>query len=723
MPSASTWPSLIRRTSLKWRTSSRRRAAPARSRNRFEVSFASPTGPLPSLSRAAKASFYVVCRLFVGESPAHRIAGLRDVALGEHDLEQVRVPLGRAEHFGAAVEIDPPDAAEALVEALRIELANALPVAVEALRPGVERERVAAAQVLDVQHFEAGALHLDDGIGKARDPAAGKHVAADEELGLEASDVADEMQHAEAAGLEEPGVRLHHLGELVAPRMLEGADRDHLVVLAARIAEIAEHLQGAAEPPPLDLAAHHVGLRGGGIDARDSHPEALMGVEHEAAESGADVDYLLARRKQQLPRHVVDLVPLRFLERACAFLPVRAGVHHQRVVEPQAVEIGAERVVAFGVLLRSRPAAVGVHELVPAVAHVREPVHPVVARLHAVRERRREAALHVELAKAMAAGMEGGMDRPKPLVRVRNWWHEPRFSNASWRQARTNADFHYALGPEFYRLWLDDPLMMYTCAYWKEGTRTLEEAQRNKIDHVARKLLLAPGEEVVDIGAGFGGFMFHAHERFGVRVTGVNTTASQPDIVRGEIERRRLGGTLQVLSDFRDARREYDKVVSIGTLEHAGRDQLAQVVQAHARFLKPGGLGMLHFIGHIGHFQTEFFIRRYVFPGGWIPSLADTIVEMERAGLEVLDIENLRRHYALTLDAWGERFDRNWERIRKLDPQRFDERFRRVWRVYLYGCAEMFRSPQGRLHLFQVLFSKGNVTRGSYPMGREFLYR
>ncbi|TMH94554.1 MAG: class I SAM-dependent methyltransferase [Betaproteobacteria bacterium] len=326
------------------------------------------------------------------------------------------------------------------------------------------------------------------------------------------------------------------------------------------------------------------------------------------------------------------------------------------------------------------------------------------------------------LAKAMAAGMEGGMDRAKPLVRVRNWWHELRFSNASWRQARTNADFHYALGPEFYRLWLDDPLMMYTCAYWTEGTRTLEEAQKNKIDHVARKLLLAPGEEVVDIGAGFGGFMFHAHERFGVRVTGVNTTASQADMVRGEIERRRLGGTLQVLSDFRDARREYDKVVSIGTLEHAGRDQLAEVVRAHAKFLKPGGLGMLHFIGHVGHFQTEFFIRKHVFPGGWIPSLAQTIVEMERAGLEVLDIENLRRHYALTLDAWGERFDRNWERIRKLDPKRFDERFRRVWRVYLYGCAEMFRSPRGHTHLFQIVFSKGNVTQASYPMSRGFLY-
>ena len=334
-----------------------------------------------------------------------------------------------------------------------------------------------------------------------------------------------------------------------------------------------------------------------------------------------------------------------------------------------------------------------------------------------------ELDIEGSVAKAMAAGMDGGMADPRPLVAVRNRWHELRFANSTWAQAKKNAEFHYALGTEFYRLWLDDPLMMYTCAYWKEGTRSLEQAQRNKIEHVARKLRLQPGEEVVDIGSGFGGFMFHAHEHFGVRVTGINTTGAQVEMVRKEIERRRLGASLAVIdTDFRDARREYDKVVSIGTLEHAGRDQLEEVVRAHARFLKPGGLGMLHFIGHVGSYQTEFFIRKHVFPGGWIPGLADTIAEMERAGLEVLDIENLRRHYALTLDAWGERFDRNWERIRALDPRKFDERFRRVWRSYLYGCAEMFRSPRGYTHLFQIVFSKGNVTRASYPMSRGFLY-
>jgi cyclopropane-fatty-acyl-phospholipid synthase len=326
------------------------------------------------------------------------------------------------------------------------------------------------------------------------------------------------------------------------------------------------------------------------------------------------------------------------------------------------------------------------------------------------------------LAAALATGMEGGLDQPRVLTAVRNWWHELLFANASARQSKKNAEFHYALTPEFYKLWLDDPLMLYTCAYWKDGVRTLEEAQRAKCDHVARKLLLKAGEEVVDVGSGFGGFMLHAHEHYGVKVTAINTTGSQAEHARREIERRRLGASLQMHGDFRSAPGEFDKVASIGCLEHAGRGQLGEVIRAHARYLRKGGLGLIHFIGHVGRFQTDFFIRKYVFPGGWIPSLADVVVEMEKAGLEVLDVENLRRHYALTLDVWAERFDRNWERIRALDPQRFDERFRRIWRLYLYGCAEMFRAPNGRTHLFQIVFSKGNVSRADYPMGRDYMY-
>jgi len=326
------------------------------------------------------------------------------------------------------------------------------------------------------------------------------------------------------------------------------------------------------------------------------------------------------------------------------------------------------------------------------------------------------------LPRALAAGMQGGMDEPTPLVRWLNRWHEFLYTNSSSHQANRNAEFHYALTPEFYRLWLDDPYMFYTCAYWTDEARTLEDAQRAKADHVARKVRLQPGDDVVDVGSGFGGFLMHAAMHYDVRITSINTTGSQAEHARRQIEKFGIRNAVQMHADFRTNPRQFDKVVSIGCLEHAGRDQLGDVIRSHASLLKPGGLGLIHFIGHVGRHDTDYFIRKYIFPGGWIPSLADVTVEMEKAGLEVVDVENLRRHYAITLDHWAERFDRNWERIRALDPRRFDERFRRIWRVYLYGCAEMFRSPVGHTHLFQIVFSKGNVSRSSYPMTRDFLY-
>jgi cyclopropane-fatty-acyl-phospholipid synthase len=330
-----------------------------------------------------------------------------------------------------------------------------------------------------------------------------------------------------------------------------------------------------------------------------------------------------------------------------------------------------------------------------------------------------------DLRQAFRVAFESGFDRkPGPLVWLRNQWHELRLSNRSIEQAKINARFHYGHGADFYGYWLDRDLMMYTCGYWKEGTRTVEEAQRNKVEHVCRKVQLKPGETVVDIGCGFGGFMFHASQYHGVKSCGINTTTEQVEWLRGEVRRRGLADQIEAReADFREVHAQFDKVVSIGVLEHAGRDQLKAVVKAHADFLKPGGLGMLHFIGHVGVRNTEFYIRRHVFPGGWIPSLAETIVAMEECGLEIVDIENLRRHYALTLDAWTERFDRHWREIQILDPRKFDERFRRVWRTYLVSCAEMFRSPHSRTHLFQIVFSKGNLSKDSYPMSRAFLYQ
>jgi cyclopropane-fatty-acyl-phospholipid synthase len=319
---------------------------------------------------------------------------------------------------------------------------------------------------------------------------------------------------------------------------------------------------------------------------------------------------------------------------------------------------------------------------------------------------------------------ESGFDStPHAVNRLENEWLEVRHANRDPATAKANARAHYGLGTPFFSRWLDEPLMMYTCAYWPEGTTTLEEAQRNKIDHVCRKIRLSPGERYVDIGCGFGGFMLRALETRGALGTGVNTTTEQVDWLREQIARQGLADRLAVReADFREVDAEYDKVVSIGVLEHAGRDQLPEVIRAHADFLKTGGIGMLHFIGHLGPHETELFIRKHVFPGGWIPALSDVLEEMERCGLEVIDIENLRRHYAPTLDAWAERFDRCWVEIQALDPKRFDEKFRRIWRTYLVGCAEMFRSPFGYTHLFQIVFSKGNVTHASYPMSRAHLY-
>src|SRR6266566_463425 len=261
------------------------------------------------------------------------------------------------------------------------------------------------------------------------------------------------------------------------------------------------------------------------------------------------------------------------------------------------------------------------------------------------------------LAHAFRAGMDAGFDgEPTFLVKVRNWWHELRYSNASIAQAKANARFHYGPGQDFYREWLDEVGMAYTCSWFADGSKRLEEAQVAKMDHVCRKVLLNRGDTFADIGSGWGNLLFYAWEKYGALGTGINTTTEQVQETRAEIKRRGLEGKIEVLErDFREVPRQFDKLLSIGTLEHAGRDQLPEVIRAHAEYLKPGGLGVIHFIGHVGVRDTEFWIRKYIFPGGWIPSLAEAIVWCERCGLEVVDIENLRRNYALTLDDWPRR--------------------------------------------------------------------
>ena len=329
-----------------------------------------------------------------------------------------------------------------------------------------------------------------------------------------------------------------------------------------------------------------------------------------------------------------------------------------------------------------------------------------------------------DLREIMAVGLDAGFDQSAGLlVSLRNRWHGLRFNNRTGASPKENARFHYGLGAEFYSKMLDEPYLMYTCAYYEHLGQSVVEAQIAKMEHVARKVLLAPGERVLDMGCGFGGFMFYAAEQHGAHVTGVNTTPEQANWVKEKIAAKGLQDQLTMHeADVREGFGVYDKVVSIGVLEHAGRHQLREVIRAHADALKPGGLGLIHFIGHVADRPTDFFIRKYIFPGGWIPSLSKALDALEAEGLEVLDVENLRRHYALTLDGWTEKFDANWPAIKAMDPERFDERFVRIWRTYLLGCAEMFRAQNSHTNLFQIVFSKPNVSMDNYPMTRRHLY-
>jgi cyclopropane-fatty-acyl-phospholipid synthase len=282
-------------------------------------------------------------------------------------------------------------------------------------------------------------------------------------------------------------------------------------------------------------------------------------------------------------------------------------------------------------------------------------------------------------------------------------------------RARGNIAYHYDLTPEFYSLFLDESLT-YSCGYFKNEDDSLDEAQRNKYDHIARKLMLGPSDTLVDIGCGWGGMLLRSASKYGIKGVGVTLSSNQSLYGSQRIEELGLGERIEVrLQDYRQLTGKFDKFVSIGMFEHVGKRFIPVYMRKVAGLLKNGGVGLLHTIAKEVESATDAWIQRYIFPGGYLPSLSETIREMGRAGLCVLEIEGLRLHYGRTLDCWIANFERNIAKIREM----FDERFVRMWRLYLNVSSAGFKYNGTRL--YQILFSKG--LNNGLPMVRDYMYR
>jgi cyclopropane-fatty-acyl-phospholipid synthase len=282
-------------------------------------------------------------------------------------------------------------------------------------------------------------------------------------------------------------------------------------------------------------------------------------------------------------------------------------------------------------------------------------------------------------------------------------------------RARENIHHHYDIGNDFYRLWLDEQLV-YTCAYYPAQTETLEEAQQAKLDYVCRKLRLKPGDRVVDAGCGWGALALHMARHYGASVKAFNISHEQIAFAR---ERARIEGLEDrvefIEDDYRNMSGEYDAFASIGMLEHVGIANYGQLGELIQRVLTPAGRGLIHSIGRDYPMPINAWIDRRVFPGAQPPSIGEMMGLFETSGLSVLDVENLRLHYARTLDHWSERFEQSVDRVREM----FDESFVRVWRMYLASSIAAFRS--GTLQLFQVIFThSGN---NDIPWTRRYLCR
>jgi cyclopropane-fatty-acyl-phospholipid synthase len=270
----------------------------------------------------------------------------------------------------------------------------------------------------------------------------------------------------------------------------------------------------------------------------------------------------------------------------------------------------------------------------------------------------------------------------------------------SIRTARRNVHHHYDLGNDFYQSWLDEQLV-YTCAYFDTPDRTLDEAQRAKLDLVCRKVRLQPGETVIEAGCGWGALALHMARAYGVTVKAFNLSHEQIAFARERAAREGLAGRVEFIEDdYRNVSGECDAFVSVGMLEHVGYkdyDHLSDVLTRVVR--RANGRSLLHFIGRDIARPLNVWIRRRIFPGAYVPTLAEVVTRITSpARMSVLDVENLRLHYARTLAHWAERFGAIEQQVRT----RYGEEFRRAWELYLAGSEAAFAS--GHLQLFQVVF-------------------
>ena len=319
-----------------------------------------------------------------------------------------------------------------------------------------------------------------------------------------------------------------------------------------------------------------------------------------------------------------------------------------------------------------------------------------------------------------------------------NWWREIRQNARSRARHQVHADaqqiqFHYDVSDAFYELWLD-PMRLYSCAYFGAPAMTLAQAQQAKLDHICRKLMLAPGERFLDIGAGWGALLIWAAEHYGVRAHGITLSRNQHAHVNQLIEARGLSGRVTMaLRDYRDLpeAEPYDKIASVGMFEHVGRAQMPAYFAKIYRLLKPGGLLLNHGITAGGTRNHQLgagmgdFIERNIFPGGELMHVSKVAAVMSEAGFEPLDLENLRPHYARTLWTWSDALEAQLVQARALTR----ESVVRAYRLYLAGSAMGFE--QGWMALFQMLAARpsGEVGEGpmrgaqsQFPFNRAYMY-